>query len=181
MQPVRPTVRFDWLDEIEGRFCIPCNRVCRFRPVRLYFRAVSRLGDGVVWYCLLIVLPVLYGADAVRPVLQMLLTVLAATVIYKSLKNSLLRDRPFASHAGVEVMARPLDRYSFPSGHTLQAVLILTMMGHYFPVVALAMIPFGVSVATSRVILGLHYPSDVLVGAVIGWALATLSLVLITL
>jgi undecaprenyl-diphosphatase len=50
------------------------------------------------------------------------------------------------------------------------------MLAHYFPAIALIMLPFGLSVAASRVILGLHYPTDVLVGAFIGWVLAQTSL-----
>ena len=180
MQSVRTLVKFDWLDQVEGRLCLPCNHFCQIRPVGLYFKTVSRLGDGILWYALLIALPVLYGRQAFGPVGHMLATVLLGMLVYKLLKNTLLRERPFASHADLELLARPLDRYSFPSGHTLQAVLILTMLGHYFPAIALAMIPFGLSVAASRVVLGLHYPSDVMVGGLIGWGLASTSLALFT-
>jgi undecaprenyl-diphosphatase len=88
----------------------------------------------------------------------------------------MLRERPFASHVNVQAWVEPLDRYSFPSGHTLHAALFLTMLAHYFPVIALIILPFGLSVAASRVILGLHYPSDVVIGALMGWTLACLSL-----
>jgi undecaprenyl-diphosphatase len=170
------TVNFERLDSLEGRLCLPCNQFARIALVRLYFRLVSRLGDGVIWYALLAALPAVYGPPSYGATAHLALTALAAVAVYKVLKKNLLRERPFASHAGVEAISRPLDRYSFPSGHTLHAVAFLTMLAHYFPETWLLMLPFGISVAASRVVLGLHYPSDVAVGALIGWMLARLSL-----
>ena len=170
------TVRFERLDALEGRLCLPCNQFARFAMVRAYFQLVSRLGDGVIWYALLAALPAVYGPPSFAPTAHLAITALIAVTIYKVLKKNLLRERPFASHAGVEAITRPLDRYSFPSGHTLHAVAFLTMLAHYYPEIWLLMVPFGISVAASRVVLGLHYPSDVAVGALIGWMLARISL-----
>jgi undecaprenyl-diphosphatase len=69
-----------------------------------------------------------------------------------------------------------LDHFSFPSGHTLHAVLFTVMLGVSFPLLLPVMIPFMLLVAASRVVLGLHYPTDVMVGAAIGATLAGLSL-----
>lgn len=66
---------------------------------------------------------------------------------------------------------RPLDHFSFPSGHTLHAVMTTTVLGYIQPV--LLMLPFTILVAVSRMILGLHYPSDVAVGAMIGGSVAS--------
>lgn len=167
-----------WLDAVEVRLCLPCNHMARFRPVNGYFRLVSRLGDGVFWYALLVALPVVFGLEALPPMLHIAVTALLGIATYKGIKGSMLRERPFASHADVQAWTNPLDRYSFPSGHTLHAALFLTMLAHYFPGTALLVLPFGISVAASRVILGLHYPSDVLIGAIMGWGLASSSLAL---
>jgi undecaprenyl-diphosphatase len=140
---------------------------------------VSRLGDGIAWYAMLATLPLALGPQALMPAAHMAVTALVGVLVYKALKHVLVRERPFASQPGVEAIAPPLDRYSFPSGHTLHAVCFLTLLANYFPMLALIMLPFGLSVAASRVILGLHYPSDVLAGALIGWSLARASLLLI--
>ena len=73
----------------------------------------------------------------------------------------------------------PLDEFSFPSGHTLHAVAFTLVALTYYPLLAWLLIPFSASVAASRVVLGLHYPSDVLAATVIGSALAGVALWLV--
>ena len=70
----------------------------------------------------------------------------------------------------------PLDEFSFPSGHTLHAVAFSVVAVAHYPVLAWLLVPFTASVAVSRVVLGLHYPSDVLAATGIGGALAAASL-----
>src|SRR3546814_8803228 len=73
----------------------------------------------------------------------------------------------------------PLDEFSFPSGHTLHAVdFSLVAVAHY-PALAWLVLPFAASVAASRVVMGLHYPRDVLAATAIGSALAGLLLWLV--
>ncbi|MEA3276984.1 MAG: phosphatase PAP2 family protein, partial [Pseudomonadota bacterium] len=72
-----------------------------------------------------------------------------------------------------------LDYYSFPSGHTLHAVSFTAVAMSYYPQLAWVLVPFTLLVASSRVVLGLHYPSDVLAAAGIGLALAYTSILLV--
>lgn len=169
---------FARLDALEGRLCVPVNLIARNEFVRGYFTAISRLGDGVAWYAMLAVLPLVFGPPAWGPTAAMALTALVGVALYKALKTTLVRERPFASHLNVEPITKPLDQNSFPSGHTMHATAFIVQLAWYFPDVMWLMLPFAISVAASRVVLGLHYPSDVLAGVVIGWALARLSLVL---
>jgi undecaprenyl-diphosphatase len=169
---------FARLDSLEVRLCLPANSAARFPLVRNYFAAVSRLGDGVAWYTLLAVLPLVTGWSAILPCLHMALTGLAGVAIYKILKRRLVRERPFHSHRGVRALVSPLDRYSFPSGHTLHATSFTVMLAHYHPQLMWLVVPFAASVALSRVVLGLHYPTDVLAGGLLGWLLAAGSLAL---
>ena len=95
---------------------------------------------------------------------------------YKSLKRWTKRPRPFAADGRIRAWVAPLDEFSFPSGHTLHAVSFSIVAVAWYPVLAGVLVPFAASVAVSRVVLGLHYPSDVLAATVIGSALGTASL-----
>jgi undecaprenyl-diphosphatase len=169
---------FARLDDWEAGVCLRCNRLARNPAVRGYFSLVSRLGDGLAWYATLIVLPLLEGSAALLPSTHMALTAALGVVLYKLIKGSLNRERPFASYRAVKELVPALDRYSFPSGHTLHATLFTIMLAHYYPALLVIAAPFSLSVALSRVMLGLHYPTDVLAGLVVGALLAAGSLAL---
>ncbi|WP_336367154.1 phosphatase PAP2 family protein [Marinobacter sp. C2H3] len=166
---------FDRVDQREYRFCRAINQHTRRPLLRGYFRLISRLGDGWFWYALILALPALTPSNGLDHALAMTATGLCCTLAYKALKHRLVRERPFISFPAIECGTPPLDRYSFPSGHTLHAACFQTMLCLTFPGLALWVLPFTLSVAASRVVLGLHYPSDVIAGAVIGAVMGALS------
>lgn len=166
------------VDAAEFGICRTLNALSGRSPARRLFQVVSRLGDGVFWYTLLLALPLLRGRAALRPALVMALVGLIGVAVYKLLKQTFVRERPFITHSAISLQAAPLDRYSFPSGHTLHAVAFTWQAVAHFPGLAWVLVPFTSLVAASRVVLGLHYPTDVLVGAAIGGLLAQLGLAL---
>ena len=160
----------------ESGWCLRVNRVCAGGPVRRVFAAVSRLGDGVFWYVLMGAMVVLDGLDGLAASIHLALSGLIALALYKGLKRWTRRPRPFASDRRIHAWVAPLDEFSFPSGHTLHAVAFSLVAIAHYPALAWLLVPFTAAVATSRVVLGLHYPSDVLAATVIGAGLAWLSL-----
>lgn len=149
------------------------NRLSLRRGVRPLFATVSRLGDGVFWYSLMLLLPLLFGWQAIETSGQMALAGFIGLMIYKYIKHLTERARPFSVSSNISLGTAPLDQYSFPSGHTLHAVTFSLLAMHAYPVLAWLLIPVTFLIALSRVVLGLHYPTDVLAGAVIGTTLAT--------
>lgn len=176
MAGVRTIEFFKRADAAEHRLCLRLNRSCGRPAFRRLFATVSRLGDGVFWYTLMLLLPIVYGEPGLYTALRMAAVGGAGLALYKYLKSRLVRERPYLSLAGIVAGTQPLDRYSFPSGHTLHAVSFSLLAVHSFPELAWLVVPFAMLVAASRVILGLHYPTDVLAGGAIGATLAVLSL-----
>ena len=169
------------VDHAERRICLLANAACRRRLIRSTFKVVSRLGDGVFWYVLMAAMPLITWASGrgVAAGLWIAFEMLAAgafgLLLYKALKKKLVRERPYIGLIGIEAAMPPLDRYSFPSGHTLHAVTFTAIAISYVPELAVLLVPFALMVAASRVVLGLHYPTDVLAGAALGALIARVS------
>jgi undecaprenyl-diphosphatase len=166
----------EYLDEFELNLCLRVNSLSRWQRVRRFFSTVSWFGDYPAWLILGILVAVRQGEGALEFAVLAVATALGGIVIYKALKESLVRERPYVTHGEIVCGTAPLDRYSFPSGHTLHAVSLTVLYGAFEPVLLVVMLPFALLVAASRIVLGLHYPSDVAAGAIIGALLAATSL-----
>jgi undecaprenyl-diphosphatase len=169
---------FARFDAAELKVCRYLNRSSRSSLVRQLFRLVSWLGDGWFWYALLLTLPAAHGVEGLRAALHAAATAAVCLALYKLIKNRAVRERPYITHSAIECASAPLDRYSFPSGHTLQAVCFTLVLTNYYPDWTGALVTLSTLIALSRVILGLHYPTDVAAGALLGGSLGLGSLLL---
>ena len=169
---VSPTPRFS----LDGRVCAMANRWGTRRLVGLFFGTISRLGNGVFWYMLMTAVALLGGHRGQLAAAHMAATGLVALLLYRLLKRWTRRPRPYRVCPGVIAHVPPLDEFSFPSGHTLQAVSFSIVALAWYPTLTPLLLIFTALVASSRVILGLHYPSDVLAAVVIGGGLGVSSL-----
>ena len=160
------------LPTVEMPLCRALNRWGARGFVHGFFAAVSRLGDGVFWYALMLTLPLVDGWRGAAVGAQLAATGLVSLAIYRLLKRWTRRPRPCASDLGIIPRVPPLDQFSFPSGHTLHAVAFTTITCAWYPVLSWILVPFSILVALSRIVLGLHYPSDVVAAVVIGSLLA---------
>jgi len=159
--------------ELDLKLCRLFNLAGRRKIIQHFFSHISRLGNGVFWYGLIIALPFVYGINAIHTSGRMILVAVAGLITYKLIKSSTERLRPFMVDARIEQGTAPLDKYSFPSGHTLHATSLSIVLLYDLPALYWLVVPFAVLVALSRMILGLHYPTDVIAGALLGSALAT--------
>lgn len=160
---------------VDSHLCISFNRTSHNILVRNFFKGISRLGDGIFWYSLMAFMLLIDKTQALLPVLHMIIAGFTGTLIYKWLKVKTLRPRPYNVYQQISLRSIPLDQFSFPSGHTLHAVIFTLVAIHYYPMLSIGLIPFTILIGLSRPILGLHYPSDVLVGALIGTLISLIS------
>lgn len=150
------------------------NRV-NLRPLwGRIFAGASRLGDGIAWYALMLVLPLAGAEPGLETSVRMALSGLTCTLLYKLLKGATKRPRPYVTLQSLHMTVPPLDEYSFPSGHTMHAFVFTIVAVASFPQLAWVLVPFTALIALSRMVLGLHYLSDViagaLIGSLVGWA-----------
>ncbi|HEX5306056.1 MAG TPA: phosphatase PAP2 family protein [Dyella sp.] len=177
LPPLVPTPEFTGPRfTLDRRMCVAANRWGARRAVGVFFGIVSRLGDGVFWYALMLSLVLFDGRRGLLAATHMALTGLTALALYRLLKRWTKRPRPYRVCAGVIAHVPPLDEFSFPSGHTLQAVGFTVVALAWYPLLAPLLLGFTALVAASRVVLGLHYPSDVLAAIGIGSTLGAIAL-----
>ncbi|MCG8457505.1 MAG: hypothetical protein MI919_14620, partial [Holophagales bacterium] len=117
---------FHRISELELPVCRFCHRLGTVK-VQRFFSVVSKVGDGHYWYVVLGLLLLFHGQTALPLFAQVMVSGTVCHLLYKSLKHRTARPRPFAFAEGThgesfELAVPPLDKYSFPSGHTLHAV-----------------------------------------------------------
>jgi undecaprenyl-diphosphatase len=111
----------------------------------------------------------LFGGDRRFDALETgFVSVCAGLVTFFLVKRVTGRERPCSAEPHCWATLLPPDRFSFPSGHTITAFAAAVPYGLYYPVLFPGLIFCALSIASSRILLGLHYLSDVLAGMLIG-------------
>jgi len=152
------------------------RRVHRWRApgwFRTLMVIASRAGDGWLWYALGILIFIWGGPSRLSAIAAAGLGAGSGLGIYVELKRATGRKRPCVSEPHCWSRALPPDPYSFPSGHTIAAFAIASALGLFYPSLALGLVFCALAIALSRIILGMHFLSDVLVGMVIGVCLGS--------
>ncbi len=149
------------------RFCL----LSRIRPLTFVFKTASRLGDWPLWAAVGLCVMLLGGPQGRLSLMAGGLAVVLSVIVFKLLKHRIGRPRPFESWEQLPCLLAPPDKFSFPSGHTMTAFAIYGAFSVLLPGVALLILPAAVLIALSRIFLGVHYPSDVLAGGLLGTAI----------
>lgn len=138
-------------------------------------RYLSKTGDGPLY---LVIGALLYWQEDLNsPFLHaVLLAFLIERPLYFVLKNGLRRNRPQAALENFRSIITPSDKFSFPSGHTSAAFMMATLLSYYLPALMPLLYCWAALVGFSRVVLGVHFPTDTLVGAILGISTALFSL-----
>ena len=135
------------------------------------FEGLSYIGSyGLVWLGLAVVLS---GFSWRRPwlVLRVAVTILLSEMISGLLKVAVGRDRPPLANAEPEPLVHLPATSSFPSGHSMVSFACATVLALAVPRLRWPLFALAALIAWSRVYVGVHYPFDILAGAILGVAL----------
>lgn len=170
MRTIEPIAKFDLafsLFCLQHKFSLPISKLSRI---------VSHTGDGHL-YVLFGLLSWWLGGDMGKLFLAAaLLAFVIELPIYWVVKNAFKRRRPPELSALIPLFITPSDRYSLPSGHTAAAFLVATLVSQYYPSYEAFSLTWAAAIALSRILLGVHFLSDVLLGALLGITCAMVSL-----
>jgi len=145
------------------------------RWVRYLAIAATRAGDGWLWYMVGFSVLLWGGPDRITAVASAGSAALVGIGVFKSLKKLSGRKRPCEIEPHCWATLLPPDQFSFPSGHTITAFAVAIGLGEFYPALLPALLVCALLIATSRILLGMHFLSDVVVGALVGMGLALTS------
>ncbi|WP_221566479.1 phosphatase PAP2 family protein [Alkalihalobacillus sp. TS-13] len=164
----------NWLHERECSVFQWVNSKCQKSALCRYFMSVTHLGGatGSIGICLLLLV---FGSSDLRNIaVQSLLALTISHIPVQLSKKIYPRKRPYMVLPETITISRLLKDHSFPSGHTTATFSVTTPIILWNPLLSIVLLPISFSVAISRMYLGMHYPSDVIGGMLIGTATAWL-------
>jgi undecaprenyl-diphosphatase len=159
------------LDSLDHQLHVHLHHLPLSPALRALLRTCSTLGDGWTW-----ILGALALLGASRPFAALGLAVAMAAAVNLTVvlvKTFVRRQRPGVYERNafltVAVGGPPAcDVYSFPSGHAANAAALAVVLSHEFPALTAAAFAVALLIGTSRVLLGQHYLSDMVAGALMG-------------
>lgn len=139
-------------------------------------RLISKTGDGQVYLALGIILWAFEPAHGALFLYTGLLAYAMELPLYVLLKKLFKRERPCDLFTNFRAHVKPSDKFSLPSGHSAAAFLMATLLAHFYPAFAVVAYAWASMIALSRILLGVHYPGDILAGATLGFTISIISI-----
>jgi undecaprenyl-diphosphatase len=167
-----PGAMLNFIDHRDHRLMRRVNRWPAPRWIRIWMLCATRGGDGWLWYALGLTLLLFGGDERFLAVGAAALAAGSGIALFLRIKKASGRKRPCAIEPHCWATLLPPDQFSFPSGHTITAFAVTVSLTSFYPELAPGLYFCAISVAASRILLGMHFLSDVLAGAAIGTLLA---------
>lgn len=158
----------DIILNIDRNIILYINEILPNYPfIQKIFSIITQLGDsGVIWIVLGIFL--LLNKNTKKTGILMLITLILGSFLGTHLlKNIFERQRPFIQ-LNLQPFITPPNSFSFPSGHSLSSFIGATCIFYTNKKWGILAYTLATLIALSRVILIVHYPSDVIVGSILG-------------
>lgn len=163
-----PTAMLEYIAARDHRLMRRVHNWRAPRWVRLWMICATRGGDGWLWYALLAMVLFFGGPERFAAVAAAGFSAGMGIFLFLVLKRTTGRRRPCAIEPHCWAKLLPPDQFSFPSGHTITAFAMAASLSLFYPSLMPVLLFFAFSIALSRIVLGMHFLSDVIVGAAIG-------------
>jgi undecaprenyl-diphosphatase len=158
----------NWLEQRDHHIMRRLNRWHAPSWMRIWMVAATHAGDGWLWCGAGLVILLAGEPERFHALGAAALAVGAGILLFQSLKRLFGRKRPCAIEPHVWSTLLPPDQFSFPSGHTITAFAAAVSLGIYYPAILPVLLFCAASIGLSRIVLGMHFLSDVVAGAAIG-------------
>lgn len=167
------------LADVDKASYLWCNRYQSNESITHIFRQISRSGDGYLYIALAIIVGLINHQSGLNFGISGLLAFAIELPTYFILKSTIKRERPFIHIRGARFSLIPSDQFSLPSGHTAGAFLIASLISVFFPSFTPFVFIWATLIGASRVMLGVHYPSDIIAGACLGISSAYAAMIIL--
>lgn len=157
--------RFKWFDE---KLIKLINDKMKSKFLDKVMLRITNLGSVMFIFPFIFVLIILRNKEARTIGIQSAITLCISQTITYSLKSLLSRERPYNILKNLNTFDIILKDYSFPSGHTSASFSVATIIALNIPELSLFAISIAFLIGISRIYLGVHYPTDVVAGIIIG-------------
>ena len=159
---------------LECRLFQEVNRHFDKKILNLFFRTITHMG-GATFTIVAVTLLMIFSTSQIRlAALSSALSLAVSHLPVQIAKKLYPRKRPYLTLEKAKVSLNPLKDHSFPSGHTTAIFSVIIPFVLLYPYLAFILIPLGICIGISRIYLGLHYPSDVMAGGLLGSCVGTL-------
>ncbi|MFD2671200.1 phosphatase PAP2 family protein [Marinicrinis sediminis] len=158
----------NWLQFHDQRLFFWFNHKLQHTIMDRIMHVITHLGGATSTIAISLALILLSPAPYHLVGLQCLAALAVSHIPVAILKRKYPRLRPYLVLPKTNICRNPLKDHSFPSGHTTAIFSITIPLMWAYPSLIFILLPITVIVAASRMILGLHYPSDVIAGAFVG-------------
>lgn len=158
-----------WIQKADARVLLYIQENIRHEKMHIFWKSVTFLGDAG-WFWIVLAVLLLFPKKTRKAGITALLALgMGALLTNVLLKNLVARPRPYDAWAALIPLVKRLSDYSFPSGHTCASFASAFVYYRMLPrKYGLAAIVLAALIALSRLYLGMHYPTDVLAGFLVG-------------
>jgi len=170
-----PNTMLSFITHRDHKLMHRVNRWSAPRWIRVWMLCATRGGDGWLWYALGLILVIYGGEQRFAAIGAGASAAVAGIFLFRALKRTSRRKRPCEIEPHCWASILPPDKYSFPSGHSITAFAVAISLGLFYPFLWSLLLVVAFLIAVSRIILGMHFLSDVLAGSAIGVTLGVIS------